>query len=138
MSWLVSSIVLIADLARTRAVGTCRAVSAFPQMVHRATQLLTDAGTWLARPVVFLFVLAYVAIWLIFDRQSFNWHEVLTLATLCMTLFIQRSEHRDMQAVHAKLDELLRVHDDARELSRLDDKEPEQVEAFREEAQRKK
>ena len=57
-----------------------------------------------------------------------NRHEILTLATLGMTLFIQRSE----QAVHAKLDELLRAHGDARnELSRLDDKEPEQVEAFR-------
>jgi low affinity Fe/Cu permease len=101
-------------------------------MVYRVTQLLTEAGTWLARPVAFVFVLAYVAIWLIFDRQSLNWHEVLTLATLCMTLFIQRSEHRDMQAVHAKLDELLRVNGEARELSRLDDKEPEQIEAFRE------
>jgi len=39
-----------------------------------------------------------------------------------------------MQAVHAKLDELLRAHGDARdELSALDDKEPEQIEAFREE-----
>lgn len=104
----------------------------FTQMVHRATQLLTDAGTWLARPIAFLFVLAYLAIWLIFDRQSFHWHEILTLATLFMTLFIQRSEHRDMQAVQAKLDELLRVHGEARELNSLDDEEPEQVEAFRE------
>jgi low affinity Fe/Cu permease len=49
-----------------------------------------------------------------------------------MTLFIQRSEHRDTQAIHAKLDELLRAHGDARNrLTTLDDKEPEQVEAFR-------
>jgi low affinity Fe/Cu permease len=106
-------------------------------MLKGATHLLTDAGTWLARPAAFLVVLAFVAFWLIFDRQSFNWHELLTLATLCMTLFIQRSEHRDMQAVHAKLDELLRVHGEARELNRLDDKEPEQVEEFREGVQAK-
>ena len=31
-----------------------------------------------------------------------------------MTLFIQRAEHRDTQAVHAKLDELLRVEGRAR------------------------
>jgi len=117
---------------QARSRWNSKAAPAFQEMVSRATQLLTDAGTWLARPIAFLFVLAYVAIWLIFDRQSLNWHEVLTLATLCMTLFIQRSEHRDMQAVHAKLDELLRVNGEARELSRLDDKEPEQVEAFRE------
>jgi low affinity Fe/Cu permease len=118
-------------------IGTFAQNPHFSQMVRRATQLLTDAGTWLARPIAFLVVLAFVAVWLVFDRKSFNWHEVLTLATLCMTLFIQRSEHRDMQAVHAKLDELLRVHDEARELSRLDDKEPEQVEAFRDKVQAK-
>jgi len=27
-----------------------------------------------------------------------------------MTLFVQRSEHRDTQAIQAKLDELLRTH----------------------------
>jgi low affinity Fe/Cu permease len=57
---------------------------------------------------------------------------VATIATLLMALFIQRSERRDTQAIHAKLDELLRVNDGARnQLTTLDDKEPEQVEAFR-------
>lgn len=43
-----------------------------------------------------------------------------------MALFIQRSEHGDTQAVHAKLDELLRVNGDARnKLATLDDREPE-------------
>lgn len=61
-----------------------------------------------------------------------DWHGIASLATLFMTLFIQRSEHRDTQAIHAKLDELLRVNGDARnQLTRLDDREPEQVEAFR-------
>jgi low affinity Fe/Cu permease len=35
-------------------------------------------------------------------------YAIATLATWMMTLFIQRSEHRDTQAIHAKLDELLR------------------------------
>jgi low affinity Fe/Cu permease len=49
-----------------------------------------------------------------------------------MTLFIQRSEHRDTQAIQAKLDELLRSHGEARtNLTGLDDKEPEQIEAHR-------
>ena len=48
------------------------------------------------------------------------------------TLFIQRAEHRDTQAIHAKLDELLHVHGDARnDITQLDEKEPEQIEAFR-------
>jgi low affinity Fe/Cu permease len=105
-------------------------------MARHPSHLLTDAGTWLARPTAFFVVLGFAGIGLIFDHSSFNWHTVLTIATLCMTLFIQRSEHRDMQAVHAKLDELLRADGEARgELRGLDDKEPEQVEAFRDREQ---
>jgi hypothetical protein len=48
------------------------------------------------------------------EPSSFGWHVVATLATLLMTLFIQRSEHRDTQAIHGKLDELLRANGDAR------------------------
>jgi low affinity Fe/Cu permease len=46
-----------------------------------------------------------------------------------MTLFIQRAEHRDTQAIHAKLDELSRVDAEANnELATLDQKEPEEIE----------
>jgi low affinity Fe/Cu permease len=46
-----------------------------------------------------------------------------------MTLLIQRSEHRDTQAIQAKLDELLRVQDGARtDLTKIDDQQPEQIE----------
>jgi low affinity Fe/Cu permease len=100
--------------------------------MKHASHFLTEAGTWLARPAAFLVVGAYTALWLILDHETFDWHGVLTLVTLCMTLFIQRSEHRDMQAMQAKLDELLRSHGQARnELQSIDDKEPEEVEAFR-------
>jgi hypothetical protein len=44
-------------------------------------------------------------------------------------LVIQRSEYRDTQALQAKLDELLHVHRAARnDLTRLDEKEPEDIE----------
>jgi low affinity Fe/Cu permease len=49
-----------------------------------------------------------------------------------MTLFIQRSEHRDTQAIHAKLDELLRSDPKAKtELAQLDEEELEDIEAMR-------
>jgi low affinity Fe/Cu permease len=49
-----------------------------------------------------------------------------------MTLFIQRAEHRDTQAIHANLDELLRAENRARdELTRLDDEELEVIERHR-------
>jgi low affinity Fe/Cu permease len=54
------------------------------------------------------------------------------LATWCMTLVIQRAEHRDTQAIHAKLDEMLHVMGDARnELTRVDEQEPEEIEERR-------
>ncbi len=49
-----------------------------------------------------------------------------------MTLLIQRANRRDTLALHAKLDELLRVDAQARsELARLDEKEPEEIETHR-------
>jgi low affinity Fe/Cu permease len=70
--------------------------------------------------------------WMAFSYQTFEWHAVATIATWIMTLFIQRAEHRDTQAIHAKLDELLRAEGRARtELSRLDDEEPETIEQHR-------
>ena len=49
-----------------------------------------------------------------------------------MTLFIQRSNRRDTLALHAKLDEPLRVDTDARsELTQLDEQEPEAIQKHR-------
>jgi len=101
-------------------------------MLTRLNQFLTALGTWLSRPWAVVAVGLYTALWLIFDRGSFNWHAIISVVTLLMTLFIQRSEHRDTQAIHAKLDELLRAHAGARnQLANLDDREPEQIEEFR-------
>jgi hypothetical protein len=45
------------------------------------------------------------------------------------SLFIQRAEHRDTQALHAKLDELLHAAGHARnELTKIDNEEPEDIE----------
>ena len=108
-------------------------------MAKRLQQFLTNAGTWLSRPWVVGVVFLYAALWLIFDPRNFGWHGIATIATLLMTLFIQRSEHRDTQAIHAKLDELLRANGKAENrLTALDQKEPEQVEKFRSDGQRRR
>jgi low affinity Fe/Cu permease len=101
-------------------------------MQQWSARLLTKAGTWAARPAAFGFVGCYVVLWLLFDRSSLDWHGGATLVTLCIALVIQRSEHRDTQGIQAKLDELLRVHKDARdELTHVDEKEPEEIEKAR-------
>ncbi len=90
-------------------------------------------GTIAASPWALTTVAAYALLWLIFDRESFNWHGIATLATWCMTLFIQRGEHRDTQAIQAKLDELLKAQRGAdNALASIDKKEPEEIERFRE------
>jgi low affinity Fe/Cu permease len=93
---------------------------------------LTAIGTWTASPTAFGVVVVYVLAWVAFDRQSLDYHGVATVLTWLMTLFIQRAEHRDTQAIQAKLDEILKAHGEARnELTRIDEREPEEIEAHR-------
>jgi low affinity Fe/Cu permease len=97
--------------------------------------MLTHFGVLIASPTAFLIVLIYAALWLVFERDTFDWHAVATLATWLMTLVIQRSEHRDTQAIHAKLDDLLRALEGAHTgLAKIDDEEPEDIEKYRQKA----
>lgn len=100
------------------------------------SSILTSLGTWAARPAAFLVLIAYATLWIVFDRSSLNWHGVATLATWAMTLVIQRAEHRDTQAIHAKLDELLRSDSTADKITRIDEQEPEDIEEQRDREQR--
>ena len=98
----------------------------------------TQVGQAAARPAAFAVVLAYALVWLAIDRASFDFNAVATLVVWLMTLFIQRANRRDNLALHAKLDELLRVDGEARsELTQLDEQEPEAIERHRDEEVRK-
>jgi low affinity Fe/Cu permease len=71
---------------------------------------------------------------LLYKPETFEVHAGATMATLFMTLVIHRAEHRDTQAIHSKLDEMLHVLGEARnELTRVDEEEPEEIEERREE-----
>jgi len=99
---------------------------------------ITRFGAFVAHPAAFLVVAAYGLLWLIFDRESFDWHGFTALIIWFMTLFMQRVWHRDTQAIQAKLDELLRVEDAARnELTRIDEREPEEIVRHRAEEREK-
>jgi low affinity Fe/Cu permease len=103
-------------------------------MVPWVGTTLTRLGVFTAHPAAFVVLLCYIGAWLVLSPQSFDWHAFATVATWLMTLFIQRAEHRDTQAIHAKLDELLRVEGRARsQLTQLDDEEPEIIERHRSE-----
>jgi hypothetical protein len=77
-------------------------------------RLITRLGVYTASPLAFAVLVAYAVLWYIFKPETLEWHAVATLATLGMTLVIQRAEHRDTQAIHAKLDEVLHALGDAR------------------------
>jgi len=95
-------------------------------------KILTNMGVLSANPIAFLIVLAYAAAWIVLQPHSFDWHAVATLATWLMTLFIQRAEHRDTQAIHAKLDEILHSQPGARDqIAHIDRAEPEEIERAR-------
>ena len=94
--------------------------------------ILTEIGTWTSRPTAFLIVVVYAIAMALLAPDEVNWHSVATLITWLMTLFIQRAEHRDTQAIQAKLDELLRTQAHASdELTHIDRKEPEEIERER-------
>jgi low affinity Fe/Cu permease len=95
---------------------------------QRDTHWTTSLGQAAAHPAAFAVVVLYAAVWLVFDRKTFDFNAVATLIVWVMTLFIQRSSRRDTLAIHAKLDELLRADENARsELTMLDEKEPETI-----------
>lgn len=96
---------------------------------------LTRFATRLAHPAAFVIVAVYGMGWYLFERDTLNWHGIATLATWFMTLFIQRAAHRDTQAIHAKLDELLQADVGARsDLANIDLVEPEEIVRHRREA----
>jgi low affinity Fe/Cu permease len=96
-------------------------------------RIITQLGVYSASPVAFEVLLAHAALWFLFERSTLDWHAIATLATWFMTLVIQRAEHRDTQAIHAKLDEILHAMGEARnELTRVDEQEPEEIEQKRE------
>jgi low affinity Fe/Cu permease len=102
-------------------------LASFPKR-HWTTHIGQAAG----HPAAFLVVIVYAALWLAFSPSTFEWNAIATLAVFVMTLFIQRANRRDNLALHAKLDELLRVDGSARtELTQLDEQEPEAIERHR-------
>jgi low affinity Fe/Cu permease len=103
--------------------------------MNEARRLMTKLGVLTASPAAFLIVLIYAVIWFFVQPETFDLHAVATIAVWFMTLVIQRAEHRDTQAIHAKLDELIRVNKNLdNETMRIDEQEPEDIERKRQQA----
>jgi low affinity Fe/Cu permease len=101
-------------------------------MLDVIRRALTRLGEFTTHPTAFGVVVIFALAWLVFSPETFGWAAVASMATWIMTLFINRTGYRDTQALHAKLDELLRTHGDARsELTTLDESDIEDIEEHR-------
>ena len=63
------------------------------------TKSLTKIGVLTAHPLAFVVVSVYGLLWYMFESNAFGWNAGATMAIWFMTLFMQRAEHRDTQAI---------------------------------------
>ena len=85
---------------------------------HKFSQNL---AYWIGTPFAFLLALITVIVWLVtgplFDYSN-TWQLVIntgtTIITFLMVFMIQNTQNRDSQALHLKLDELIRANVHAR------------------------
>ncbi|HRO09991.1 low affinity iron permease family protein [Amaricoccus sp.] len=92
------------------------------------------------RPVAFILALALVVVWAV-SGPIFGFSEVwqlvintgTTIVTFLMVFLVQNSQNRDSAAIQAKLDELLRAVDQARQqfigIEHMTDKEIDDIRA---------
>ena len=81
----------------------------------------TRIAGWAGQPIAFILALALIILWLV-SGPLFNWSDTwqlvvntaTTIVTFLMVFLIQNSQNRDAAAMQAKLDEIIRAVDSAR------------------------
>lgn len=101
------------------------------------TKFATETAKWTGRPLVFVTCLGLVTAWAVSGpifKFSDTWQLVIntstTIITFLMVFLIQNTQNRDNNALHAKLDELIRVskaHNSFIGIENLADKELEAI-----------
>ena len=101
------------------------------------TRFATAAARWTGRPLVFVACCGLVILWAVSGPLfgfSDTWQLVIntstTIITFLMVFLIQNTQNRDNNALHAKLDELIRVteaHNSFIGIENLADKELEAI-----------
>ena len=110
---------------------------------HRVSDLFSAAALWTSRQcgrastfiVACLTIVAWATTGPAF-HYSDTWQLVIntgtTIVTFLMVFLIQNTQNRDMSALHLKLDELIRVNEDARnKLLNLEDLTEEELEKIK-------
>ena len=107
------------------------------KVTHVFTQFATDVSRLTGRPLVFVVCCLLVVLWAISGPLfgfSDTWQLVIntstTIVTFLMVFLIQNTQNRDNSALHAKLDELIRVskaHNSFIGIENLPDKDLEEI-----------
>ncbi|MBS0489778.1 low affinity iron permease family protein [Phenylobacterium sp.] len=107
------------------------------KVTHVFTQLATDVSRLTGRPLAFVVCCVLVVLWAISGPLfgfSDTWQLVIntstTIVTFLMVFLIQNTQNRDNSALHAKLDELIRVskaHNSFIGIENLPDKDLEEI-----------
>jgi len=86
------------------------------------TKVASKSASWLGQPLAFIISTLLIVVWAIsgpFLNYSDTWQLIVNTATTVLTFLavflIQNSQNRDGAAMQAKLDEILRALDNARE-----------------------
>jgi low affinity Fe/Cu permease len=86
------------------------------------TQVATRMANASGQPITFIFAAALIILWAVTGPEfhySDTWQLIVntatTVVTFLMVFLIQNSQNRDASAMQAKLDELIRANDKARE-----------------------
>lgn len=101
------------------------------------TRFSTAVARWTGRPMVFITCCALVVLWAVSGPMfgfSDTWQLVIntstTIITFLMVFLIQNTQNRDSNALHAKLDELIRIskaHNSFIGIENLSDEELEEI-----------
>ena len=107
------------------------------KVTHVFTQFATDVSRLTGRPLAFVVCCVLVVLWAISGPLfgfSDTWQLVIntstTIVTFLMVFLIQNTQNRDNSALHAKLDELIRVskaHNSFIGIENLPDKDLEEI-----------
>jgi low affinity Fe/Cu permease len=102
-----------------------------------------NVSRWLGSRLAFLIALAVVILWLLSGplfRFSDAWQLVIntgtTIITFLMVFLIQATQNRDAQAIHLKLDELIRSSKARNVFADLEDASDAELTALKEEFRR--
>ncbi|WP_066483775.1 MULTISPECIES: low affinity iron permease family protein [unclassified Sphingomonas] len=90
-------------------------------MEHAFERVAQGVASWAGRPAAFVLALATILVWIV-SGPVFGWSDTwqlvintgTTIVTFLMVFLIQNAQNRDASAIQAKLDELIRATQAAR------------------------